>query len=48
MTPSGVVILKYSSTKTITVAAGLTSSTATSGDYKITTFTAGTGTVSFA
>ena len=45
---SGVVIIKYSNTYTPTIGAGLTSSTATSGAYKITTFTAGTGTVSFA
>jgi hypothetical protein len=44
---SGVVILKYSSALTPTVSAGLTSSTETSGEYKITTFTAGTGTITW-
>ena len=44
---SGIVILRYPNTKTITVGAGLTSSTATDGSDKITTFTAGTGTISF-
>jgi hypothetical protein len=41
------VIIKYPDTRTITVGAGLTSSTSTSGGFKTTTFTAGTGTVSF-
>ena len=45
---SGVVILKYPSSKTITVGAGLTSTTDTQGSDKITTFTAGTGNVSWA
>jgi hypothetical protein len=45
---SGVVILRYPSTFTITVDAGLTQSTSTSGNNKITTITAGTGNVSFA
>ena len=44
---SGVVILKYPNTSTITVGAGLTSSTATVGSYKVTTFTAGTGNIQF-
>ncbi len=44
---SGVVIIKYPDTRTITVGAGLTSSTSTSGGFKVTTFTAGTGSVSF-
>ena len=44
---SGVVILKYPNTNTITVGAGLTSSTATVGSYKVTTFTAGTGNINF-
>ena len=43
---SGVVILRYPNTFTISQS-GLTLSTATSGDDKITTITAGTGTVSF-
>jgi hypothetical protein len=42
------VILKYPSSYTITVGGGLTSSTTTSGADKITTFTAGTGNVSWA
>jgi hypothetical protein len=42
---SGVVILKYPASLTLTVGAGLTSSTTTSGGNKITTFTAGTDTV---
>jgi hypothetical protein len=45
---SGVVIIKYPSSLTITPGAGLTSSTVTSGDYKITTFTAGTDTITVA
>ena len=45
---SGVVIISYSSLYRITIGAGLTGSTATSGSNKITTFTSGTGTVSFA
>lgn len=44
---SGIVILKYPSSKSITVGAGLTSTTITSGDYKITKFTAGTDTITF-
>jgi hypothetical protein len=45
---SGVVILKYPDTKTITIGAGLTGSTAApSGGFKISTITAGTGNVSF-
>ena len=43
---SGVVIVKYSNAYTLTIGAGLTSSTATSGSDKITTFTAGTGNIS--
>jgi hypothetical protein len=43
----GVVILSYPSAYTVTVGAGLTSSTGTVGANKVTTFTAGTGTVSF-
>jgi hypothetical protein len=45
---AGVVILKYSASFTATVSGGLTASTpAPSGGFKITTFTAGTGTVTF-
>jgi ABC-type spermidine/putrescine transport system permease subunit II len=39
------VVLKYPNTITLTIGGGLTSSTVTSGDFKITTFTAGTDTV---
>jgi hypothetical protein len=45
---SGIVILKYSSALTITIGAGLTGTTATSGANKVTTITAGTGNVSWA
>lgn len=45
---SGVVILSYPSIHTITIGAGLTGTTSTVGVNKVTTFTAGTGTVSFA
>jgi hypothetical protein len=45
----GVVILKYlTSEGTITIGAGLTGSTETSGSYKVTTITNGTGNVSWA
>lgn len=44
---SGVVILRYPSTATLSVGSGLTYSTATVGSDKVTTFTAGTGTVTF-
>jgi hypothetical protein len=42
------VILRYSSTYTITVGAGLTGSTSTVGNDKVTTITDGTGNVSWA
>jgi hypothetical protein len=42
---SGVIILKYPASRTLTVGAGLTSSTATVGSFKVTTFTAGADTV---
>ena len=45
---SGVVILRYPNSYTITVGAGLTSSTTTDGTDSVTTFTAGTGSVSWA
>jgi hypothetical protein len=45
---SGVVILRYPNNYTITIGAGLTGSTATDGSSKVTTFTAGTGNVSWA
>jgi hypothetical protein len=44
---SGVVILKYPDSITLTIGGGLTSSTSTAGGFKTTTFTAGTDTVSF-
>ena len=44
---SGVVILRYPNTKTITVGAGLTATTAAVGTDSVTTFTAGTGTITF-
>ena len=45
---SGVVILKYPDFLTITIGAGLTGSTAAPlGGFKVTTFTAGTGNVSW-
>jgi hypothetical protein len=46
---SGVVIIKYSDALTLSnPGGGLTSTTATAGGFKVTTFTAGTGNVSFA
>jgi|11BtaG_2_1085332.scaffolds.fasta_scaffold00915_14 hypothetical protein len=44
---SGIVILRYPNTFTITIGSGLTGSTATDGSDKVTTFTAGTGNISF-
>ena len=44
---SGVVILRYPDAYTVTVGSGLTGTTATDGSDKVTTFTAGTGTISF-
>lgn len=44
---SGVVILRYPNTYTITLGAGLTGSTATDGNDKVTTITAGSDTVSW-
>jgi len=45
---SGIVIIKYPDSYTLTIGGGLTSSTATSGGFKVTSFTAGTGNISFA
>jgi hypothetical protein len=45
---SGLVILRYPDTLTITIGAGLTGTTATDGSDKVTTITAGDGTVSWA
>jgi len=44
---SGIVIIKYPILYYETVSAGLTASTVSIGGYKITTFTSGTGTVTF-
>ena len=44
---SGVVILRYPSGYTITIAAGLIGSTTSTSPYKVTTFTGGTGNISF-
>jgi hypothetical protein len=44
---SGIVILRYPDTHTITIGAGLTGSTATVGSFKVTSITAGTGNVSW-
>jgi hypothetical protein len=45
---SGIVIIKYPDTLTISnPGGGLTSSTATAGGFKVTSFTAGTGTIQF-
>lgn len=44
---SGFVVIKYSDIITLTIGGGLTSSTSSAGGFKTTTFTAGTGTVSF-
>jgi hypothetical protein len=45
---SGIVILRYPSSKTITLGAGLTGTTETVGSDKVTTITQGTGDVSWA
>ena len=45
---SGIVILRYPSAFTITIGAGLTGTTATVSSNKVTTFTAGSGNVSWA
>jgi len=42
-----VVVLRYSAGSTVTVGAGLTSTTYTEGTDKVTVFTAGTGTITF-
>jgi len=44
---SGVVILRYSAARTITLGAGLTGTTSASGSDKVTTITAGSGNVSW-
>ena len=45
---SGIVILRYPNTRTITIGAGLTGSTATDGSFKVTSLTARSGNVSWA
>jgi hypothetical protein len=45
---SGIVILKYPDSLTITIGAGLTGSTSTAGGFSVTTITVGTGNVSWA
>ena len=45
---SGVVILRYPDSYTITIGAGLTGTTTTVGSNKVTTITAGSGNVSWA
>jgi hypothetical protein len=42
---SGIVILRYVNTRTITIPGGLTATTTTDGSDKVTTFTAGTGNI---
>jgi hypothetical protein len=44
---SGIVILRYPALYTITLGAGLTGTTSTVGQNKVTTITSGTGQVSF-
>jgi len=44
---SGIVILRYPSSKTLNIGLGLSSSTITDGSDKVTSFTSGTGTVYF-
>jgi hypothetical protein len=44
---SGIVILRYPNSYTITIGAGLTGTTATDGSDKVTSFTAGTGNIQF-
>jgi hypothetical protein len=44
---SGIVIIKYPDSISLTIGGGLTSSTTTSGGFKVTSFTAGTDVISF-
>lgn len=44
---SGIVVFRYPNTRTITIGAGLTGTTAASGSFTIATITAGTGNVSW-
>jgi hypothetical protein len=43
-----VVIVRYRIDRSLTIGVGLTATTTTVGNYKVTTFTAGTGTVTVA
>ena len=45
---SGIFVLKFADSFTITIGAGLTSSSSTAGGYTTVIFTAGTGTISWA
>jgi hypothetical protein len=42
-----VVVLKYPLARSLTIGAGLTSSTVTVGDYKVTVFKSGSDSISF-
>ena len=44
---SGIIILRYPAANTLVVGSGLGSNTSTAGDFKVTSFTSGTGTVYF-
>jgi hypothetical protein len=44
---SGIVIIKFPDTYTITIGSGLTRAITTSGGYRIAQFTAGTDTITF-
>jgi hypothetical protein len=44
---SGIVIIRYPSSRTINIGAGLTGSTITVGSDRVTTITAGIGNISF-
>jgi len=44
---SGIVILRYLATNTLVIGDGLVSNTLTDGNFKVTSFTSGTGTVQF-
>jgi hypothetical protein len=45
---SGIVIMKYPSTRTLTIPGGLSATTYTVGSFKYTKFTSGSGTVTIA
>jgi hypothetical protein len=44
---SGIVIVRYTNSATLNIGAGLTGSTVAVGSDKVTTFTAGTGNITF-